>query len=256
MMDDYWYNDTGVYGTGPYYTRSMTRLTAVLHKMPLVGAQDALLTLHGPGGVVLPADVPTPDFIELFRQTFVRLEAVATPLNVTLHLRQTGRNGILRRTTSGSPPLNLSAQVGFVRSVCPGSGPSCVKVAPQFAHNASVADVRALVADGTATLLLLSAEANDLNPNCLFSTNKFKNGADCTMRDGPYPGGPRGGNSFAGPTEGAPLVTLGAAGRARLTQWKAMRSGLGGVSSLVLDAVPALDGEGGRAAELADVAIL
>jgi hypothetical protein len=182
----------------------MARLTAVLLKMPLVGAHDALLTLHGPGGVVLPPDVlPTPDFVELFRQTFVRLEAVATPLNVTLHLRQTGRNGILRRTSSGNPPLNLSSQVDFVRSVCPErSGPSCVKVAPQFAHNASVADVRALVADGTTTLLLLSAEANDLNPSCQFSDDKFKNGQGCTMKFGPYPGGPRGGNHFTGPTEG------------------------------------------------------
>ena len=285
MMDDYWYNGTGVYGTGPYYTRSMMRLQAVLRKMPLVGAHDALLTLHGPGGLGLPASFPTPDFIDLFRQTFIRLEAVATPLNVTLHLRQTGRNGILRRTTNGSPPLNLSAQVKFVRSVCPGTGPSCVKVAPQFAHNASVADVRALVADGTATLLLLSAEANDLNPNCQFSDNMYKNGAGCKMQKGPYPGGecdhhsiatrcfpshpplltrlgwlshagPNGGNSFTGPTEGAPLVTLGAAGRTRLAQWAAIRSGLGGVCSLVLDAAPALDGEGGRAAELADVAML
>jgi hypothetical protein len=90
-----------------------------------------------------------------------------------------------------------------VRSVCPErSGPSCVKVAPQFAHNASVADVRALVADGTATLLLLSAEANDLNPSCQFSDDKFKNGQGCTMKFGPYPGGPRGGNHFTGPTEG------------------------------------------------------
>ena len=190
MMDDYWYNDTGPYKTGPLYSRSMARLTAVLRKMPLVGAKDALLTLHGPGGAVLPADVPTPDFIELFRQTFVRLEAVATPLNVTLHLRQTGRNGILRRTTSGSPPLNLSVQVNFVRSVCPGDGgtPSCVKVAPAFAYNASLTEVSALVADGTATLLLLSAEANDQNPACAFSTDKFKNGQDCTMKMGPDPG--------------------------------------------------------------------
>jgi hypothetical protein len=258
MMDDYWYNGTGIYGTGPLFTRSMARLTAVLKKMPLVGARDALLTLHGPGGDVLPANVPKPDFIELFRQTFVRLEAIATPLNVTLHLRDTGRNGILRQTSNGSPPLNLSVQVDFVRSICGvaastgAEAPSpCVKVAPAFAYNASLADVSALVADGTATLLLLSAEANDQNAGCKFSTNKFKNGQDCKMRLGPYPGGPRGGNSFAGPTEGSPLLTLSASGRARLREWTSI-----GAATLVLDAVPAFDGESGRAAELADVVLL
>jgi hypothetical protein len=176
---------------------------------------------------------------------------------VTLHLRDTGRNGILRQTPNGSPPLNLSVQVDFVRSICgvaasagAGAPSPCVKVAPAFAYNASLADVSALVADGTATLLLLSAEANDQNAACKFSTNKVKNGQGCTMKLGPYPGGPRGGNSFAGPTEGSPLVTLSASGRARLREWASI-----GAATLVLDAAHT-DGDIGRGAELADVVLL
>jgi hypothetical protein len=87
---------------------------------------------------------------------------------VTPHLRQTGRNGILRQTTSGNPPLSLSLQVDFVRSVCPTSRLACVKVAPSFAYNDSLAEVASLVADGTASLLLLSAEYNSGNPQCSF----------------------------------------------------------------------------------------
>ena len=55
-------------------------------------------------------------------------------------------------------------------------------------------------------------------------------------------------------------MTLGSTGRARLAQWVAIGGRLdqdGRVSTrLVLDAAPALDGAAGRAAELADVALL
>ena len=148
----------------------------------------------------------------------------------------------------------MSTQVDFVRSVCPGDdsqAPPCVKVAPAFAYNASIEYVRALVADGSATILLLSADANDQNPSCVFNDNKVQNGVGCKMSFGPYPGGPPGGNSFVGPTEGAPLVSLDENGRARMRQWAATDG-----ATLVLDAVPATDGESGRAAELAEVVAL
>ena len=67
------------------------------------------------------------------------------------------------------------------------------------------------------------------------------------MAKGPDPGGPRGGNSFSGPTEGAPLVTLTSAGRASLLQWASIPG-----ATLVMDAVPAVDGAAGREAELKD----
>jgi len=79
----------------------MARLTAVLRKMPLVGARDALLTLHGHGGLGVPPPPEPLDYVGMFRRTFAALEAVARPLNVTLHLRETGRNGVLRDTKSG-----------------------------------------------------------------------------------------------------------------------------------------------------------
>jgi hypothetical protein len=247
MIDDWWYN--GTIG-GPWYTRSMARLTSVLQKMPLVGAKDAILTLHGPGGEGASLPSPQPDPIELLKQTFVKLEAVATPLHITLHLRQTGRNGILRRTASGQPPLNLSSQAEFVRSVCPKRKISCVKVAPAFAYNNSLAEVQSLVADGTASLLLLSAEFNN-DPNCNFHRGP-SDGANCKAREGPNPGGPPGGgNGFAGPTEGAPLVTLNASSRAVLLEWASIQG-----AKLVLDAVPAAEGAAGRAAELADVVVI
>jgi hypothetical protein len=54
LCNDWWYsakNDTnGTAAPGPWYKRSMARLTAVLNKMPIAGAADALLTLHRPGG--------------------------------------------------------------------------------------------------------------------------------------------------------------------------------------------------------------
>ena len=62
------------------------------------------------------------------------------------------------------------------------------------------------------------------------------------MRHGPSPGGPPGGGGFAGPTEGAPLVSLPATDRKRLLGWTAI-----GGAALVLDAVPATDGAAGRA---------
>ena len=248
MIDDWWYNTTTI--GGPWYTRSMARLTSVLRKMPLMGAQDATLTLHGPGGEEGNLPSPPQDPITLLRQTFVKLEGVATPLNIMVHLRQTGRNGILRRTTSGNPPLNLSSQVEFVRSVCPKRKVTCVKVAPAFAYNNSLAEVQSLVAEGTASLLLLSAEFNN-DPNCIFNQGPF-DGINCKTRSGPNPGGPPGGgNGFAGPTEGAPLVTLNASSRAVLLEWASV---LG--ATVVLDAVPAAEGSAGRAAELADVAMI
>jgi hypothetical protein len=191
----------------------------------------------------------TAELIGLFRHTFATLEALATPLNVTLHLRQTGRNGVLRQTTSGNPPLNLSLQVDFVRSVCPTSRLACVKVAPSFAYNDSLAEVASLVADGTASLLLLSAEYNSGNPQCSFHPGP-QDGINCRARDSPSPGGPPGGGGFAGPTEGAPLVSLPAICRKRLLRWAAIEG-----AALVLDAVPAADGAAGRAAELADLAV-
>lgn len=51
-------------------------------------------------------------------------------------------------------------------------------------------------------------------------------------------------------------MTLGSTGRARLAQWVAIGGRLDRGTRLVLDAAPALDGAAGRAAELADVALL
>ena len=80
----------------------MARLTSVLRKMALVGARDAMLTLHGKGGLGATAPPGPPlDHVEMFRRTFAKLEAIARPLNVTLHLRDTGRNGVLRNSTNG-----------------------------------------------------------------------------------------------------------------------------------------------------------
>jgi len=249
LSDDWWYKNASASG-GPWYSRSMERLSGVLRKMPLCNARDALLTLHGVGGLGGPTPPPPPDMVDLFRQTFVKLHAIASPLNVTLHLRQTGRNGILRRTKGGSPPLNLSVQAEFVQSVCAAESSPCVKVAPQLAANSSLAEVRALVEGKSATLLLLSAEANAANPRCTFNSNPGQDGQACVMADGPNPGGPPGGGKFKGPTEGAPLVTLNSAGRAALLEWASVPG-----TTLILDAVPAADGTAGREAELEDVVL-
>ena len=132
MSDDWWWSEVKncTEPCGPWYTRGQTRIVNVLKKMPLVGAADAILTLHGAGGEgggAIPRNLCPggPEAVcaatvDLFRHTFSALEKVATPLNVTLHLRETGRNGVLRETTSGQDSLNLSAQVAFVRSICPG----------------------------------------------------------------------------------------------------------------------------------------
>lgn len=98
LTPDWWFGNST---HGPRYARSMARLTAVLRKMPLVGARDALLTLHGHGGLGVPPPPEPLDYVGMFRRTFAALEAVARPLNVTLHLRETGRNGVLRDTKSG-----------------------------------------------------------------------------------------------------------------------------------------------------------
>ena len=250
LIDDWWY-DTASGGKGPWHTRGMARLTAVLKKMPLVGARDAILTLHGHGGegAKLPHDAP--DYVELLRQTFAGLAAAAAPLNVTLHLRDTGRNGLLRRTTDGWSPLNLSVQLDFARSIpCPAGAGPCVKVAPNFARNGSLAEVRAAVASGAADMLLLSADGNAGAPGCVFSDGPF-DGINCPMRDGPGPGGAQGGGFFNGPSEGAPLATLGPGGRALLRRWAAIDG-----ATLVLDASPAADGAPGRGGELADVRLV
>ena len=141
-----------------------------------------------------------------------------------------------------------------MRSVCPRSAVPCVKVAPNFAlsnaYNLSASLARSLVADGSAQLLLLSAQStyND-DPRCVWKPGPF-NGLNCAARSGPDPGGALGGGSFAGPTEGAPLATLDAAGRDQLREWAGFPD-----ATLVLDAQPASQGTEGRAAELADVVL-
>ena len=160
MADDWWWTELKncTEPCGPWYTRGQARIVNVLNKMPLVGALDAIFTLHGTGGEgsgtpphnICPGG-PTAvcaASVDLFRHTFAALEKVATPLNVTLHLRQTGRNGILRQSADGWHSLNLSSQVDFVQSICPGRSNSCVKIAPAFAYlqhsNNSAAAVQAL----------------------------------------------------------------------------------------------------------------
>ena len=142
-----------------------------------------------------------------------------------------------------------------MRSVCPGSAVPCVKVAPNLAYstayNLTTAHVRSLVAGGAAQLLLLSAQStyNSDDPRCAWNPGPF-NGINCAARQGPDPGGALGGGGFAGPTEGAPLVTLNAAGRSQLREWAGLED-----ATLVLDAQPASQGAAGRAAELADVVL-
>jgi hypothetical protein len=236
-----------------------------------------MFTLHGAGGEGggAPSHSLCPGgetalcaaSVSLFRHTFATLEKVATPLNVTLHLRQTGRNGVLRQTTDGRDSLNLSSQVDFVRSVCPDQPTSCVKIAPAFAYsqysNDSVAEVRALVQDGTATLLLLSAEVQSNDPTCKFAPGLPSSGQNCRWRQSVAPGGPPGGGDDAsGPTEGAPLATLNAHFRKILRGWASLANGAADAGSgrvgarLVMDATPTDDGDRGREAELADVALL
>ena len=73
--------------------------------------------LHGHGGEGAKLPHAPPDYVGLLRETFAGLAATAAPQNVTLHLRDTGRNGVLRETANGYTPLNLSVQLDFARSV-------------------------------------------------------------------------------------------------------------------------------------------
>ena len=266
---------TYIHNNNNRYMRGQARIANILEKMPLVGASDAIFTLHGAGGEgggapphnICPGgtDAVCAASVDLFRNTFKALEKVATPLNVTLHLRQTGRNGVLRQSVKGSDALNLTSQIDFVRSICPGQTMSCVKIAPAFAYlqqvNDSVAQVKALVADGTATLLLLSAEIQSNDPMCTFTPGRPFSGQNCRWRQSVAPGGPPGGGDDAsGPTEGAALITLNVELRSRLREWATLVTtdsggGCGG-ARLVLDALPAEEGVAGREAELADVALL
>ena len=86
--------------------------------------------------------------------------------------------------------MTLAEQVAFVQTVCPHSTVPCVKVAPNFAYNLAynLTSVypRSLVANGTAELILLSAQsADNVNNRCVWKPGHPLNGVNCADRFGP-----------------------------------------------------------------------
>ena len=126
-----------------YWLDSVSRIEAVLNKMPIVHAHNAILTLHS------TSELPPKNFTEKpdasFARTLGLLAAKAALANVTLHLRECRRGGDILGSTS------LTSLAAFARRV-PG-----LSVAPQFAFSRDNNQVREMLGSGQSTVVLLSA---------------------------------------------------------------------------------------------------
>jgi hypothetical protein len=134
---------------GVYYAQSLAAIRGVLAKMPLLGAADALIALHG------TSEIPPANFSsdpvglarESVRATLAMLAAEASSAGLTLHLRRTSRNTLLAGAS-------LKEQCDFAAS-------AGLKLAPHLAYVAISGDdmsvAASLFASGNATMLLLSS---------------------------------------------------------------------------------------------------
>ena len=125
-----------------YWLDSMARIEAVFAKMAIIGAANAVFTLHG------TSELPPANFTSTpaasMRSSLATLVTVAKRYNVTCHLRTSQRN-------AGAAGAALVGQLAFAASV-PG-----LKLAVSLPFATNVPAVAALFDHGAATILLASA---------------------------------------------------------------------------------------------------
>jgi len=131
-----------------YWLDSMARITDVLNKMSLLGATDAMFTLHTKSE--LPPQNFTATPVDSARKTLIALVSQAKALNITCHLRACPRNEHL---LGGG----MAAQTTFAQS-------AGLKIAPSFAYSTDAATTTSLLSSGAASILLLSSAWGQDNP--------------------------------------------------------------------------------------------
>ena len=134
---------------GGAYAESMAAIADVVAKMPLLGAADALLTLHG-GAELAPANFSGAGAYAASEAATLRaLSQSGAAAGVRFHLRRAFRN-------DGISGAGLSQQASFAASAGVGFAPSLAYESGSMGSD-SAAEAAQLFAAGAARVLLVSA---------------------------------------------------------------------------------------------------
>ena len=131
------------------FSESMAAITDVVGKMPLLGASDALVILHG-GAELAPANFSSPTaYADSETATLRSLSQAAAAVGVRIHLRRGFRN-------DGTSGAGLLQQAAFAANASVGFAPSLAYQDGSMGSD-DAAHAAQLFASGAARVLLVSA---------------------------------------------------------------------------------------------------